>query len=399
MRRAVVVLFLLIAACSGPQESVVRPSAPPATVAAPSPTTTGRAAGPLPTVTTSTSTPPVTEALPPLAGLAYEKVADLGFPVHMTASGGGEFAYIATKDGRVWAYDGSRILDEPVLDIREKVRNRGEQGLLALALHPDDPSRLFVHYSANDGDTVVAEYGLATATRADPVTERVLLRLDQPASNHNGGMILFGPDGLLYLGLGDGGGAGDRFGNGQNTDTLLGGLVTLSVDGDPNPTLFAYGLRNPWRFWIDGQLTYIADVGQNRFEEITVAELEAGKNYGWPITEGLHCFRPSSGCDPSGLTLPQVEVSHSDAGTCSITGGIVYRGEAIPEIAAHYFYSDFCGGYLRSFRYQNGEVADETDWTDQVGIPGQVVSFGVDQDGEMYVLTTDSVYRVVAVRG
>jgi len=212
-------------------------------------------------------------------------------------------------------------------------------------------------------------------------------------------MLQFGPDGLLYLGLGDGGGAGDRFGNGQDTGTLLGGLVALSVDGDPNPTLFAYGLRNPWRFWIDAGLIYIADVGQNRFEEVTVAPLEPGLNYGWPITEGLSCFKPSSGCDVSGLTLPQVEVPLGEAGACAITGGIVYRGASIPELVGHYFYSDFCGGYLRSFRYEDGQVVDETDWTDQVGIPGRVVSFGVDGAGEMYVLTTDAVYRVVAVRG
>ena len=246
---------------------------------------------------------------------------------------------------------------------------------------------------------MVAEYRLIEPTLADPNSERVLLRLDQPAANHNGGMIQFGPDGLLYLGLGDGGGAGDRFGHGQNAATLLGGLVTLSVDGEPDPTLFAYGLRNPWRFWIDGDLIYIADVGQDRFEEITVAPLEPGLNFGWPITEGLNCFRPASGCDTEGLTLPQVEVPLGEAGGCAITGGVVYRGGAIPELVGHYFYSDFCGGYLRSFRYAAGQVVDESDWTDQVGVPGQVASFGIDPAGEMYVLTTDGVYRVVAVRG
>jgi glucose/arabinose dehydrogenase len=299
----------------------------------------------------------------------------------------------------VWAYDGERVLEQPVLDIRGQVRNRGERGFLSIVLHPSDPTRLFAHYSARDGDTVVAEFTLADPTRADPAGERILLRLDQPAANHNGGMLQFGPDGILYLGLGDGGGSGDQFRNGQNTDTLLGGLVALSVDGDPNPTLFAYGLRNPWRFWIDGELVYIADVGQNKFEEVTVAPLVPGLNYGWPITEGLHCFLPSSGCDTTGLTLPQVEVPLGQAGACAITGGVVYRGSAIPEIVGRYFYSDFCGGYLRSFRYVGGTVVEETDWTSQVGVPGRVVSFGVDGAGEMYVLTTAALLRVVAVRG
>jgi hypothetical protein len=146
-------------------------------------------------------------------------------------------------------------------------------------------------------------------------------------------------------------------------------------------------------------MIYIADVGQNSFEEVSVAPFQADINYGWPITEGLHCFRPSSGCDTAGLTLPVIEVAHGDAGTCSITGGMVYRGLEIPEINGHFFYSDYCGGYLRSFRYEDGEVVDGTDWTEQVGVPGQVASFGVDTWGEMYVLTTDRILRVVPVRG
>jgi glucose/arabinose dehydrogenase len=245
---------------------------------------------------------------------------------------------------------------------------------------------------------VVAEYTLTAPGTADPSTERVLLRLDQPAANHNGGMLQFGPDGLLYLGLGDGGGANDQFNNGQNPDTLLGGLVAFDVDADSDPVKFATGLRNPWRFWIEGDLIYIADVGQNAFEEVSIGRFEPGINYGWPITEGLHCFRPSSGCDTTGLTLPVIEVAHGDAGTCSITGGIVYRGPAIPEIHGQFFYSDACGGYLRSFSHGAGSV-DITDWTDQVGVPGGVVSFGVDGAGEMYVLTREALLKVVPVRG
>jgi hypothetical protein len=213
-------------------------------------------------------------------------------------------------------------------------------------------------------------------------------------------MLQFASDGYLYLGLGDGGGSNDRFGNGQNTDTLLGGLVRFDVD-DPEaaPELYQYGLRNPWRFWIEGSVIYVADVGQNAFEEVSVASLEPGVNYGWPITEGLHCFRPSSGCDTSGLTPPVIEVGHGDAGTCSITGGVVYRGTAIPEIDGHFFYSDYCGGYLRSFRYEDGVVVEEADWTDQMGVAGRVTGFGIDGQGEMYLTTTDRLLKVVANRG
>ncbi len=342
--------------------------------------------------------PTTTTTLPPLEALAYEHIADLPFPVELTARPGESLSYVITKDGRVWAVENEVAGETPVLDIRESVRNSGEQGLLSIALHPEDHGLLYLHYSATDGDTVVSEFRFVSPTKVDADSERVLLRLNQPAANHNGGMIQFVEDGTLLVGLGDGGGSGDRFRNGQNRDTLLGGLVTLEVQGDPNPTLYSYGLRNPWRFWIDEGLIYIADVGQNAFEEVSVTEMAPNFNYGWPTTEALHCFRPSSGCDTTGLTLPVVEVAHGDAGTCSITGGVVYRGSLIPELEGFYLYSDYCGGYLRGFRFENGEASDETDFTDQVGVPGRVTGFGVDGDGEVYVTTPDSLYKLVAAR-
>ena len=157
---------------------------------------------------------------------------------------------------------------------------------------------------------------------------------------------------------------------------------------------FQYGLRNPWRFWIDASTIYIADVGQGAFEEISVSQLEPAVNYGWPITEGLHCFRPSSGCETAGLTLPIVEVSHKDAGSCSITGGVVYHGEEIPELSGTFLFSDYCAGYLRGL--SDGEV---TDYTDQVGVSGRIASFGVDGSGEVYVMTTDRILKLVPERG
>jgi glucose/arabinose dehydrogenase len=328
-----------------------------------------------------------------LQSIAYEPVAGMDFPIHMVPWTE-EFDMIATKDGQIWLFDGAQVSEGPVLDISDQVRNDGEQGLLAIAVHPTYTNRVFVHYSANDGDTVVSEF---TWDNGALVDEQVLLRLDQPAPNHNGGMLQFGPDGVLYLGLGDGGGRNDQFGNGQDPDTLLAGLVAFDVDGGAEPAKYATGLRNPWRFWIEDDLIYVADVGQGRFEEVTVAPLRSGVNYGWSITEGLHCFRPESGCQTDGLDLPEIEVAQGDAGTCSITGGVVYRGSAIPELDGHFFYSDYCGGYLRSFRYDAG-VVEETDWTDQVGEAGMVVSFGTDGDGEMYVLTTNAVLKVVPVR-
>lgn len=395
MRRLSAVLALVVAACAGQE------LAPVTTAEEPMPTTTT-------TVVTTTTTAPdattttemettSTTTLPPFEGLSYELVAELDFPIHLVPWAPGQ-ALLATKDGRVWTFDGEAVAETAVLDIRDQVADRGEQGLLAVAVHPDDSDRVFVHYSANNGDTVVSE---VTWDGEGLVDEHTLLRLGQPAGNHNGGMLQFGHDGRLYLGLGDGGGGGDPFGHGQNTDTLLGGLVAIDVD-DPDSAaeLFQYGLRNPWRFWIEDDLVYIADVGQAAFEEVSVARLEPGVNYGWPITEGLHCFSPPTGCDTEGITLPVVEVTHRDAGTCSITGGVVYRGAGIPEIDGHYFYSDYCGGYLRSFVYDEAQLVEEADWTDEVGGPaGRVVSFGLDGDGEMYVLTVDRLLRVVADRG
>lgn len=399
MRSISIAFVFLIAACTGGQELAPTTSADPNSTTLPSTTAPPTTADTGSTTPASEGTTTTTTTLPPLQGLTYEKVAELSFPVEMTALPGADLSYIATKDGRVWVYDGAEVLDEPALDISGQVRNSGEQGLLSIALHPNDSSRFFAHYSAGDGDTVVSEFSFTMDTQIDSGTERELLRLNQPAGNHNGGMIMFGPEDVLFLGLGDGGSANDRFGNGQNTDTLLGGLVAVQVDGDPNPTLFAYGLRNPWRFWFDAGLLYLADVGQNSFEEVNVTPIEEGINFGWPITEGLHCFRPPTGCDTTGLTLPVIEVAHGDAGTCSITGGIVYGGSAIPEIAGHYFYSDYCGGYLRSFRYEESEAVDQVDWTDQVGAARAVPGFGVDGEGEMYVATTEGLFKVVAVRG
>ena len=306
---------------------------------------------------------------------------------------------------------------DPVLDISGQVFNDGERGLLGAAFHPlfEPGSLLVVHYTDRGGDTMVASFPVVDDV-ADGQAEQVVLRVEQPAGNHNGGMIQFDASGYLYVGMGDGGGANDRFGNGQNLDSLLGSILRLSItdgagytipDDNPfidlagaRPEIWAWGLRNPWRFWIDdpsGQM-FIGDVGQNQYEEVDVIAMDSGgTNLGWPITEGLHCFSPPSGCDTTGLTLPLLEVSHADARSCSITGGIVYRGTAIPELAGIYFFSDYCAGYLRGF--SPNDPGAVTDYTDEIGgSPGSVTSFGEGADGEMYLTTTNAVYKLVADR-
>ena len=352
------------------------------------------------------------------SGLAYDEVASgLAQPVLVTTAPGDERSFIVTKDGRIWIMDDNGIAEMPFLDISSQIRTSFEQGLLGMAFHPEyaENGRFFVHYSDTNGDTVLAEYRVSDdrdVAAPDPVG--TLLTASQPAPNHNGGMLLFGPDGMLYLGLGDGGGGGDRFGNGQNPDSLLAKILRLDVaggdgyaippdnpfaDGGGAPETWAMGLRNPWRFWFDDGLIYIGDVGQNAFEEIDVAPANApGLNYGWPITEGLHCFEPSTDCDASGLTMPVLEVVHGDAGTCSITGGVVYRGSAIPELTGHYLYSDYCGGWLRSFRVEGGEATDNRDWTESAGIVGPVFGMGIGGDGEVYLTTDSEVLRIVPAR-
>jgi glucose/arabinose dehydrogenase len=357
--------------------------------------------------------------LPPLLDVAYEEVASIeGMPVLVAAPPDDPRLFIVAKSGIVSVMPPGSSVPETFLDISGLVRDEGERGLLGLAFDPDYSSTgtFFVHYSDRSGTTVVASYRVSgDVNRADPDSGRVLFTASQPASNHNGGMLEFGPDGRLYLALGDGGGANDRYGNGQRPDTVLGTILRFEVAGDElrpapgnpfadgvdgAPEVWAYGLRNPWRFAFDGELLYIGDVGQNAYEEINVVPAsQPAINFGWPVTEGLHCFAPASGCVTDGLTLPAVEYEHGDRGACSVTGGRVYRGSAIPELAGHYFYSDYCGGWLRSFRWDGSEVQDHRDWTDQVGVPGQIVSFGADAAGELYVTTAaGSVLKLVPVR-
>ena len=429
MRRIIVVAFLgLLASCTSTdvepistapvEDSSTGSSTSTSQESAPSSTAVSEPAETTPTeATTTTAT-----TLPQLVGLAYEIVAaGLEFPVFVEAPRGDDRLFVVTKDGKIHIVKDGATLVEPFLDISEPTNNDGEQGLLGLAFHPNYASNglFYVHYSDRHGDTKVFEYRTSSnPDLADPETARLIFVTAQPARNHNGGMLAFGPDGYLYIGLGDGGGANDRYGNGQRTDTVLGALLRLDVDGDDpvggvaygipadNPfaesggaaEVWAYGLRNPWRFSFDGDLLYIGDVGQNQWEEIDVASAaDPGLNYGWPIMEGTNCFSSSSSCATEGLVLPVTEFSHGDG--CSVTGGYVYRGEAIPELNGRYFYSDYCGGWLRSFVYENGAATDPQDHTAEVGSLRNVTSFGTDAFGEIYVTTSGGdVWKLVAER-
>ena len=382
--RVVAYLCVLLTACSTAPEPVtvdpVTTLLTSTTLLAPSTST--------PDVSSTTATTATTVPPPELTGIAYEIVAEgLGFPM-IVMPWTPDLSLVGFRDGRVHSFDGDQLSAEPLFDI--SVSTQGERGLLGLESGGTDT--VMVHYSDPAGDTVVSEIQVSTGM------ERKLLQVAQPASNHNGGMLQTGPDGMLYLGLGDGGGSDDRFGHGQNTDTLLGGIVQIDPQSG-EAALWSYGLRNPFRFWWDGDVLYIGDVGQGAFEEVDVVEFRTeGYNFGWPITEGLRCFSPRTGCDTTGLKLPALEIAHGDGGACSIIGGVVYRGAAIPELDGHYLYSDYCGGWLRSFLFENGEATVQRDWTTDVGSLPDVVSFGVDHHGEVYVLTPDSIRRIVPVR-
>jgi glucose/arabinose dehydrogenase len=325
----------------------------------------------------------------------------------IVAPGDRERLFIVEKTGRVRIARGGALAKGAFLDVADRVSDGSEQGLLGLAFHPrfqTDP-RVYAHYTDRAGDTRVVEYRVRAndRDRVDPASARVILAVDQPYSNHNGGHLVFGPDGALWVGLGDGGSAGDPKRAGQDPKNLLGKMLRIDVDAPKAaPTIAALGLRNPWRYDFDpatGDL-YIADVGQNAWESIYAvpADRVTGHNFGWSVREGAHCFRSRS-CRSAGFTAPVVDYAHDEG--CSVTGGVVYRGKALPALAGAYFYADFCTGLLRSFRWSPaGGVRDHWDWRpvlDPARRLNSVSSFGTDADGEIYVVTlVGDVHRIEA---
>jgi glucose/arabinose dehydrogenase len=396
---------------AGPAPSL---PAQPATAAAP--TSLSRAAAPSP------RPGPVKLRLEPVA-------KGLDRPLFVTQAGDGSGRlFIVEKPGTIRILAGGRLVSQPFLDIRDRVLSRGsEQGLLGMAFAPDfgRSGVFFVNYTALSGNTVISRFRVtANAGVANPASEFKVLGINQPAPNHNGGMLAFGPDGYLYVGAGDGGGQGDPSGNGQNPKTLLGKMLRLDVTTDPakpytvppsNPwvtakwnglvvrgEIWALGLRNPWRFSFDrktGDL-WIADVGQNLYEEIdrvragVDGKVQGGLNFGWSIMEGTHCYPATASCRRAGLTLPVADYSHGANG-CSITGGYVYRGAAISGLAGAYLYGDYCSGRIWALTPAAGGA-----WRSQLLLETglAISSFGEDQAGELYItdLSGGGIYRLVA---
>jgi hypothetical protein len=349
----------------------------------------------------------------------HELTGDLRFPVGMAvAADQPQRLYVIEKEGAVRIVEDGRLLPQPAIDLAAKVSDGGEQGLLGIAFDPQvaGSRRVYLSYTDGEGDSVIARYRLDEGgLRIDPDSEQVLLRVEQPYANHNGGQIAFGPDGMLYVALGDGGSGGDPHDYGQRRDELLGALLRLDVRGDAgyaippdNPwagvegargELWNIGLRNPWRFAFDranGDL-YLGDVGQDRSEEIDYASAAdgggRGLNFGWNRLEGADCFPPGPDCDRRGLTSPVHTYPHSER-RCSVTGGHVYRGEALPELRGHYFYADFCTGGIASLRVVGGRATELRDWPG-LASGDQVTSFGEDAAGELYLLTAQGgLYRL-----
>lgn len=326
-------------------------------------------------------------------------VEGLDAPLLATHAGDGTGRlFVVEQVGRIRVAVDGELLDEPFLDISDRIVSGGEQGLLGLAFHPgyERNGRFFVNYTDEAGDTVVSQF------RAEPDSDRafgseiVLLKIDQPYPNHNGGHLAFGPDGYLYIATGDGGSAGDPQNNGQSLDTLLGKLLRIDVDrgrpyaipednpfadGGGEPEIWAYGLRNPWRFSFDSDQIWIADVGQEALEEVNRRRAdEPGVNYGWNVTEGTDCYAAGD-CDRSGLVEPVAEYSHEDG--CSITGGFVYRGQRFADMQGGYFFGDFCSGTIWSIP---SDVTERTRPVEMLDSGRSISSFGLDEDGELYLV-------------
>ncbi|HEY0159722.1 MAG TPA: PQQ-dependent sugar dehydrogenase [Thermoanaerobaculia bacterium] len=347
-------------------------------------------------------------ALEPVAG-GFER------PVAIAHAGDARL-FVVEQPGTIRVYDPARTGTEQFLDIRSLVLSGGERGLLGVAFHPHYSQNgfFFVNYTDRAGDTVIARYSRSATdpNRADPASAHVLLRIDQPYANHNGGQLQFGPDGYLYIGMGDGGSGGDPENRAQNRNDLLGKMLRIDVDhGSPygippsnpfigqagtRPEIWSLGLRNPWRFSFDrftGDL-WIADVGQGEREEINfqAGSSIGGDNYGWRRMEGSRCFNPATNCNPGNLVLPVIEYGHDDG--CSVTGGYVYRGTRSRRLTGMYIYGDYCSRMIWGAKPgANGVLTSQF----LIHGPGFVSTFGEDANGEIYVADHGggAIYRIV----
>jgi glucose/arabinose dehydrogenase len=420
---ALLLVTLLLAACSGTGGGDFgQPAAPPsaaagagvtAEVETDAPVDSGDETADANAPATDAPEPPVAEATtgaaPTVTAARTEVLAD-GFDrltALVNAGDGSGRLFAVEKVGRIQALSADGATRSLFVDLTDRVGSgASEQGLLGLAFAPDfaESGRFYINYTNRNGDTVVSRLTTAADGNGDPASEEILLTLDQPATNHNGGNVIFGPDGALWIGTGDGGAANDRFGNGQNPATLLGKMLRIDVSTDTgyaippdNPWIeadwngqevadetWAVGLRNPWRYSFDratGDL-WIADVGQNLWEEVNLvpAGSAGGLNFGWPIQEASSCFQ-SDNCDASGLVQPVLEYDHS--GHCSITGGYVYRGSAAPDAAGAYLFGDYCSGVVWA-----GVPAEGGAWqaVELLRSGMQISAFGEDEAGELYLV-------------
>ena len=355
----------------------------------------------------------VTYGSAPLS-LDIELVAEgLTAPVFLAAPEGDARQFVVERNGRVRIIRSGALLPTPFLDIRSRVNFTGERGMLSMAFDPayDVNGRFYVYYVDLSGDMVVERFSSTPGSDVAGASAGIVIVIPHRGENHHGGLITFGPDGMLYVAPGDGGCCGDPNNNAQNAGTLLGKLLRIDVRATTyvvppdnpfvnrpgiRPEIWAFGLRNPWRFSFDAPagLLYIGDVGQDIREEIDVSSATAaGLNYGWRLMEGTACYNPSSNCNPAGqLTLPAHQYLHSEG--CSVTGGYVYRGAAIPELTGHYLYADYCRGWLRSFRATSGGTASEHHSWPSISLPG-TLSFGRDGAGELYMIAGTRVWRIV----
>jgi glucose/arabinose dehydrogenase len=352
--------------------------------------------------------------------LALNQIASVPGAVFAAAPEGDARLFIVERAGRVRVLQGGTLQSTPFIDISARVSAQGEGGLLSLAFHPQfaNNGMVFLYYTDLGNNIVIERHHVTgNANTADLGPGLVIIRIPHPGfTNHFGGLVVFGPDGMLYLGTGDGGGGGDPSGNAQNPASLLGKMLRLDVSASTslqpytvpssNPwfndvtgrrgEIWALGLRNPWRYTFDSGNLYIADVGQDRREEVDIASaVSGGINYGWNTMEGTQCYNAAS-CSQTGLTLPAFEYDHgtNNVNGCSITGGFVYRGTAIAELAGHYFYSDYCKGFLKSFMATGGAVGNQAEWA--ISSIGNVVSFGRDGNGELLMISASGgVHRIV----
>jgi glucose/arabinose dehydrogenase len=411
--------MFVAAACSGGGGGDQTPSSSPRAAT----TTSPRAATTTPTqlAATSTAAPASTATAaapgavtqdgygtePAFPQLAYDRMIEFAL-----IPGDDGYAVVITQEGRAWRFSLTDAAEEPTLflNIRDRIiSNPGtEEGLLGIAFPPDfqETRRFYIAYSGGPPRQNILARFLAPGDSGDPASEQILIAQDDPFSNHNGGGLEFGPDGYLYMTIGDGGSAGDPLDNGQNTDTLLGKILRIDVSGDAytspgdnpfasgggRPEIWAYGLRNPWRITFDRETgdLWTADVGQGAREEIDL--IAPGGNYGWSIVEGDLCFKPASGCDMTGSIPPRAVYGTREDGNCAVTGGYVYRGAALPELRGWYVYGDFCSGVVWAF-----------DTTDEAASPVRLMesgksisSFAEDAAGELYLMTfNNEVVRLV----